>query len=61
MVLGMAMGGYGYDPAASRSDVATVISDDIATHTEETVDPDTTRNRLREAKEKFWPREKPAQ
>ncbi len=48
IILGMAMGGYGYDPAASKSSTVKEIHDDLALRGI-VLDPDTIRNKLRDA------------
>jgi hypothetical protein len=48
LVIGMAVGGYGYDPAAKRSDQPQVIADDLARQGIP-LDVDTVRKWLREA------------
>lgn len=47
MIVGMALGGYGYDPKANKSSIAKEISDDLALHGIP-LDQDTIRSKLKE-------------
>ena len=53
LVIGMAVGGYGYEPNANRSPTAKEIADDLAIKGI-SIDPDTVRKWLKEASE-LWP------
>lgn len=48
MIIGMAVGGYGYDSAASKSSIPTDIYNDLALHGIQ-LDQDTIRNKLKDA------------
>ena len=48
MIIGMAIGGYGYDPTASKSSIPTDIYNDLALHGVQ-LDQDTIRNKLKAA------------
>ena len=48
MIIGMAVGGYGYDPAASKSSIPSDVYNDLALHGVQ-LDLDTIRNKLKEA------------
>src|SRR5262249_32211037 len=54
MVISLAIGGYGYDPSAKRSDKPTEIADDIARHGL-SLDADTIRKWLKKAAELLPP------
>lgn len=54
LVIGMAIGGYGYEPTATRSSVAREISEDIV-RAGLTLDEDTVRSWLKEARDNLLP------
>lgn len=54
IVIGMAIGGYGYDPKAAKSPVPKQIMDDLAS-LGVSIDNDTVRNHLREAARTILP------
>jgi hypothetical protein len=56
LVIGMAVGGYGYDPDASRSDQPSDIATDLATNGV-ALDVDTVRKWLKQASELLPPKE----
>jgi hypothetical protein len=56
LVIGMAVGGYGYDPRAGRSEQPSQIAADLAT-AGVALDVDTVRKWLREAAEHLPPSE----
>jgi hypothetical protein len=53
IILGMAVGGYGYVPGEGRSTAISVITNDIH-DIELTIDDDTVRKYLRDAVEEHW-------
>lgn len=55
IILGTAIGGYGFDPRVKRSAIAGEIADDVATHTGQKIDSDTVRKYLTEAAGAFIP------
>jgi len=58
LVIGMAVKGYGYNPAAARSGVPNEIAGDLD-ELEIPLDSDTVRKWLRTAAEEFLPKERP--
>jgi len=56
LVIGMAVGGYGYDPDASRSEQPSDIATDLATNGV-ALDVDTVRKWLKQASELLPPKE----
>lgn len=57
LILGMALGGYGFDPDASKSPTPKEIADDLATHGISITD-DTVRKYLKESARAFLPAKK---
>jgi len=57
LILGMALGGYGFDPNASKSPTPKEIADDLATHGISITD-DTVRKYLKESARAFLPAQK---